>query len=68
MAEQIYHKVFYASRNTFYEDKRDAREKALRDANEFFFKYDSLYIVSILEEWDDSTSHLQLVVYYKNYI
>lgn len=68
MAEQIYNEVFYANRNTYYENTCDAREKALMDANEFFINNDRFCIVNVIEEWNADKSHLELVVYYKDYI
>ena len=68
MAEQIYSEVFYANRNTFYENECDARKKALMDANEFFINHDSFCIMNVIENWNENRSHLGLVVYYKGYI
>lgn len=68
MAEQIYSKVFFAHRNTCYENEHDAREKALKDVNEFFFKHDSLCVMNIIEKWNDIRSYVELIVYYKGYI
>lgn len=68
MAEQIYQKTFYAHRNTFYEDKDDARRRVLEDANEFFINHDSFSVINIIESWNESENNLQLTIYYKDYI
>ena len=71
MAIQIYSKEFGAGRNTSYyayERDEDVREKVLKKANEFFFKYDSVDIVNIVENWSEDSNFLRLVVYYKDYI
>lgn len=68
MAEQIYQKTFYAHRNTCYENKDDARRKALDDANEFFINHDRFSVMNIIENWNDCENHLSMTIYYKDYI
>ena len=68
MAEHIYSEVFFAHRNTFYDNEHEAREKALKDVNKFFLERDGLCVVNIIEKWNDTRSYVELIVYYKDYV
>lgn len=71
MAEQIYVREFVASRDTSYysgETCNDARNKALKDANEFFIQHDGFDVISIIEDWNEDKSYIRLIAYYKDYI
>lgn len=68
MAEQIYSKEFFGTRNIFYDHKDKARQEALVEANAFLIQYDSIDIINIVEYWNEAESRIHLIVYYKNYI
>lgn len=67
MAVQIYSQSFYVGRKV-YENDTDVRNRALEEANEFFFHRDSVDIVNIIEQWYNNSNTLKLVIYYKGYI
>ena len=67
MAIQIYAQTFYVGRKA-YENDTDVRNRALEEANEFFFHRDSVDIVNIIEQWYNNSDTLKLVIYYKGYI